>query len=367
MADSQPDRSLRVVVVGGSLAGLTTALALARVGCRVDVLERSGPHPRTGGALVATFGELSPVIGARHAATAVGHPGRGRGSSGDPTLWTTLREGLRSAVDDEPLVTLQHDSRVRSVHADDQEASVTTENGRTLTGDLVIGADGHRSLVRRALDPDHPHATYAGYSLWIGMVKESELSRARPSRPGLYIDSSGPHYLLGYPMADDDGPDRTLGWAWYDATRNHLFRQTGSVTGRVVQHTLRAEDIPDTTYRELAGEARQHWPSPWREAIVESITRREVTGIPIAEYVPGRLASGRLAIVGNAAHVPTPMTGSGFAASVADAGALARALDGADTAQVPASLLEYEEERLSGARELVLSGQQFSRSFAIES
>jgi 2-polyprenyl-6-methoxyphenol hydroxylase-like FAD-dependent oxidoreductase len=125
----------------------------------------------------------------------------------------TLREGLRAAVDDKPLVTLQHDPRVRSVHADDHEPCVRPENGRVLTGDFVIGADGHRSLVRRTLDPDHPHATYAGYSLRIGMVKEPELSRARPTRPGLVIDSSGPHYLLGYPMTDDYGPGRALGLA----------------------------------------------------------------------------------------------------------------------------------------------------------
>jgi 2-polyprenyl-6-methoxyphenol hydroxylase-like FAD-dependent oxidoreductase len=83
--------------------------------------------------------------------------------------------------------------------------------------------------------------------------------------------------------------------------------------------------------------------------------------------VPRRLASGRLAIVGNAAHVPTPMTGSGFAASVADASALVRALDGVDTADVPAALEDYEGERLRAARDLVLSGQSFSRNFAIDS
>lgn len=362
MNTSRADAPLHAIVVGGSLAGLTTALALARIGIAADVLERSGSQPRTGGALVTTYGELSPVIGHDHATTVIG--GRRRGRGAEPTLWTTLREGLRSAAADDPLVSVHHDTRVVGVCSDDMTASATVGDGRSVTGDVLIGADGHRSLVRRVVDPTHPDAAYAGYSLWIGATKESELARTSKAGPGLYIESSGPHYLLGYPMPDDAGGDRTLGWAWYDATRNELLRRSGSVSGRVVQHSLRSADIPEATLRELAIEARQHWPSPWRDAIVESIARREITGIPIAEYVPRRLAAGRLAIVGNAAHVPTPMTGSGFAASVADAQSLARALRGVTAADVPAGLHMYESERLDGARRLVQSGQQFSRSFA---
>lgn len=364
-ASTNDEHRLHAVIVGGSLAGLTTALALAGTGIDVEVIERSSPRPRTGGALVATYRELAPVIGATHAATVVGPAGRGNAGA-EPMLWTTLREGLRRAAETDPRVTLHHDSRAVEVTANGATASVLTRDGRAFAGDLVIGADGHRSLVRRTLDPTHPDATYAGYALWIGAVKESELPASLRASPGLYIDSSGPHCLLGYPMPDSDGRDRTLGWAWYDATRNDLFRQVGGVRGTVAHHTLQAADVPSTTYSELASEARRHWAAPWRDAIAHSIDRRELTGIPIAEYVPRRLAAGRLAIVGNAAHVPTPMTGSGFAASLADAESLARALQDASRGQVGDALQKYESDRLQAARGLVLSGQQFSRSFALE-
>jgi 2-polyprenyl-6-methoxyphenol hydroxylase-like FAD-dependent oxidoreductase len=46
----------------------------------------------------------------------------------------------------------------------------------------------------------------------------------------------------------------------------------------------------------------------------------------IAEYVPDKLVKGRVALVGDAAHVPTPMTGSGFSASLHDAETLAAAI-----------------------------------------
>jgi 2-polyprenyl-6-methoxyphenol hydroxylase-like FAD-dependent oxidoreductase len=75
--------------------------------------------------------------------------------------------------------------------------------------------------------------------------------------------------------------------------------------------------VPAGVYQGLAEQARKRWPTPWRDAILDCIGRRAVIGRPIAEYLPGRLACGRLALVGDVAHVPTPMTGKGFGATEA--------------------------------------------------
>lgn len=90
-----------------------------------------------------------------------------------------------------------------------------------------------------------------------------------------------------------------------------------------------------------------------------------MTGTPVAEYLPDQLVSGRVALVGDAAHVSTPMTGRGFAVAVDDAEALSHALaqHSAGT-DVPEALLAYEHRMLGPARELVTAGQAFSRSFA---
>jgi 2-polyprenyl-6-methoxyphenol hydroxylase-like FAD-dependent oxidoreductase len=132
----------------------------------------------------------------------------------------------------------------------------------------------------------------------------------------------------------------------------------------VVRHSLMPAGIPARTYDELEQHARRRFPSPWREAILDSISRRAVIGTPIAEYVPVRLAAGRLVLVGDAAHVPTPMTGSGFSESLYDAEALASALSAqGEGGDIEAALANYEVDRLGPARSLVLSGQSFSRSF----
>lgn len=182
--------------------------------------------------------------------------------------------------------------------------------------------------------------------------------------------SSGHDHLLGYSVPGTYGSTargtRQLGWAWHDASRNDLVRKAGSVRGNIVHHSLTGPNIPKATLADLAAQARRQWDGPWREAILDCIARGSVIGTPIAEYIPDHLVNGRLALVGDAAHVPTPMTGNGFSASLEDAEALADALTGATTDDIDNALSNYEMSRLREVRDLVRSGQDFSRSFSRE-
>jgi 2-polyprenyl-6-methoxyphenol hydroxylase-like FAD-dependent oxidoreductase len=246
---------------------------------------------------------------------------------------------------------------------------VSTKDGATHRGDLVVGADGHRSIVRSGVAPQHPDASFAGYVIWIGVAPESAINSRHGWPGGTAFRSSGHDHLLGYSLPGTDGSTargtRQLGWAWYDASRNGLLRASGAVDGTIVRHSLMPAGIPNATYRELGVQARGLFPSPWSDAILDSIERRAVIGTPIAEYVPDQLVRGRLALVGDAAHVPTPMTGSGFSESLHDAEALAAAVAIHPTGSgIATALLDYEGARLRNARSLVQSGQGFSRSFA---
>ena len=345
------------LVVGASLAGLMTALTISRIRVHVTLLERSDDTGRTGAALHVQDGLLERITGlpTSHVPQPLA-PGI--------QTWFAVHGALRAAIAASPLIDLRQNTAVRKVGQDAQSAWVITSERERVTADIVIGADGHRSTVRRHIAPEHADATFAGYVIWIGIAEETAIGARRWPRDVAFLGDND-NTLLGYPLPGADGSlapgSRRLGWAWYDSSRNGLLRSTGSIDGSVVRHSLMPAGIPNATYRELASQARELFPTPWNNAILDSIKRRAVIGTPVAEYVPTRLAQGRVAIVGDAAHVPTPMTGSGFAESLYDAEALADAV--AEAGCTATALIDYEGARLRSARNLVQSGQGFSRSF----
>ncbi|AXE39748.1 FAD-dependent monooxygenase [Acidipropionibacterium virtanenii] len=344
------------IVAGASLSGLMTALTLARAGLEVTLLERSARKSRTGAALPVAEGLLGRLTGRSETAY--------QSIPSGAQAWTDVHASLREAVQSEAHIDLQAPVTVTSAGEDDRSAWVSTDRGEVLHADLLVGADGHRSAVRGLVSPETPNAVFSGYVIWLGLVDEASISA--PAWPSdLAILYEGDYCLNAYYLPGEDGSTtrgRRLGWGWYDAGHNELLRKAGVVRGNVVQRTLRPDDMPDSLFRELARDARHYWPEPWREAILDCLARRSIIGTPIGEYLPDRLVTQRICLVGDAAHLPSPMTGRGFSASAEDALALGDALERHDS--IGEALRRYEADRLQPARGLVRSGQSFSRSFA---
>jgi len=331
------------IIVGASLASLMAALTTSRAGFEVTLVERSADTGRTGAALQPGDALLLRLIG------------RSSAPELDDSLiqtWTAVHAHLRSAVERDPKITIHDGVSIGGVGQDAGVAWAISEDGRRFTGDLLIGADGHRSVVRRAIAPNKPYASFAGYVIWIGISREADLKQPAPWPSVAMYDEARNYILLGSPLPAQDGSmrrgDRRLSWAMYDNGRNELLSERGAVVDGVVRRTLLPADLPAGLFNALRQEAGT-WEEPWRSAISDCIERRAIIGTPIAEYLPERLVSGRLCIVGDAAHVPTPMTGNGFAASRDDAIALGRKLS--DDTNSEQALLSYEGQRLPIVRQ----------------
>jgi 2-polyprenyl-6-methoxyphenol hydroxylase-like FAD-dependent oxidoreductase len=265
---------------------------------------------------------------------------------------------------------IAHGSRFTQVRADAGGATVVTPVG-PFAADLVIGADGYRSIVRRSVAPAQPDATFAGYMLWRGLVEEAQLpaQAARPSRaPSVRVEWEGAYRLVAYSVPGVDGStepgQRRISWAWYDPFQNELLRKTGAVEVGTVRHSIIPSAIPADLVETLQDRARQLWPEPWRSAVQVGLRAGRCFGTPIAEYVPTRLVAGRVALIGDAAHVSSPMTGSGFHYSLLDVLSLRQALAGiAGGEAVAAALTKFEHARLADDRQLALYGQRWSRDY----
>jgi 2-polyprenyl-6-methoxyphenol hydroxylase-like FAD-dependent oxidoreductase len=295
----------------------------------------------------------------------------------DGSAWHLLQGWLEEQAVRLPLVSVRRGTEVTAVQpgGPDRDAAVHTAQGDTFPADLVVGADGARSTVRAVVDPEHPSARYAGVLLWRALVDERALPRGitlpaagEPARE-IY---AGPYRLVTYPVPGPDGQThvghRRLNLVWYDPEQRDLLQEAGLLDGDTVRGTLAPGVLPATVRNRLSNFAAARWPSPWREALVLALDDGAVFGTPIVQYKPARLAAGRTALAGDAAHAASPMVGGGFRQGLHDVQALTRVLDGASSpaaipAAIPAALAAYERARLAAAIRHVTASEQATAAY----
>lgn len=354
------------IVVGASLSGLMAGIALAQEGIQVTILEKVGEEPRTGSGLQVDSGAFEVSKTARLLRKLAS------GGKRSIQLWSSIESRLRAEALADDHIDLRYNTRVDTIHQDEDAAWVVTDAGETLRADILIGADGHRSAVRRHIFPHHPDATYAGYIVWIvDPIDElyiPEEHRPSPHDTGVRMMHGPSGFLFGNVLDNAEGSrghgNLSIGCAWYDNGRSDLLYRIGCVKNNVVHHSLKGPDIPKETIDELAELAKIAWPEPWLSATLYALETRSLTGIPIKEYVPENLVKGRIALIGDAAHIPAPITASGFNESLQDAVALGKCVSKGIKGNAALEALEkYEAQRLSKVQQMVLSGQSYSRSF----
>jgi hypothetical protein len=226
------------LVVGASLSGLMAGIALSGAGLKVTILERAGEKPRSGAVLQVDSGEIDRTKTAKFLRKLAS------GGIRSAEAWSSIQFRLRTEAEADPRIDLRYDTRVQTVNQDNDSAWVVTDKGETFHGDILIGADGHRSIVRRFVAPHKPNANFAGYLIWVAIVDEKDIpEKSRPSliAPKFSMPDGIGDFLLGTILAGADGSyalgKRRLGWAWYDNTQNDLLRRLGCVEGSIVRHS----------------------------------------------------------------------------------------------------------------------------------
>jgi 2-polyprenyl-6-methoxyphenol hydroxylase-like FAD-dependent oxidoreductase len=356
------------VVVGGSLIGLSTAIALSRLGAEVTVAEQSPARAVDGGGGLGVDVHLLREVTGIDADPPVLH-----GIDRDGTAWHLLQGWLEEHAARLPGVSVLRGRQVAVLTPGDRDhsATVRTVQGDTFAADLVVGADGGRSTVRATVDPAHPHARYAGVLLWRALVDEWAMppsvalpQAGEPARE-MY---AGPYRLVTYPVPGPGGEttvgERRLNMVWYDPEQRDLLHEAGLLDDQTVHGSLSPGALPASVRQRLADFAAERWPSPWREALILALETGTVFGTPIVQYKPARLVNGRIALAGDAAHAASPMVGGGFRQGLYDVRALTRALAAADSpGEVPGALARYERARLGAAIRHVTGSEQETAAY----
>jgi 2-polyprenyl-6-methoxyphenol hydroxylase-like FAD-dependent oxidoreductase len=204
----------RAVVVGAGIGGVTAAGALAQAGWQVTVLERAPEMSEVGAGISIWPPALRVLDGLgigdklRGAASLSGSFGVRRPDGKwlvalDPSGFELPSLVHRAWLHEAILSSLPDRADVRTgvtVTGATTNGTLTTESGEPICADLVVAADGIKSVVRRELVPDGPPARYAGYTAYrgiapAGIVDTGGETWGRSQRFG-YADGRRPRLLV---------------------------------------------------------------------------------------------------------------------------------------------------------------------------
>ena len=338
------------LIVGAGIGGLSAAISLRKAGWNVRVFERAASVRELGFALLvapnamAALRELgvADVVLARGVAPTRGEARRIDGTilkradypppevMGGPTI-VALRPVVHGALLEavgEDTVTLGCEATGFSAAGD--RATLRTADGDIAEGDLLVGADGAKSVIRRVLHPSEPPPRSSGL-LAVRAAVHGAVHRL-DGLSGLYY--LGPGVESFVVRASDSG----IYWA-----------------------LSLAEELVPAGMRDDPAAILEHMSPQFDEtfrAVTSGTTDMRVDELFDRDPLPS-WGKGVVTLLGDAAHPVLPHTGQGAAQAMVDGVALGQAL--AKNENVEDALRSYERERLQKTAVLVAQGRRTAR------
>ncbi|QJU55322.1 FAD-dependent monooxygenase [Herbiconiux sp. KACC 21604] len=334
-----------VVVVGGGIGGLGAALALARSGVRVRLLERAPEFGEIGAGLqigpnaVRSFDRLGVLDAIYRLAVFPQHARISDAITGKELTRIDFQEPmverfgypylvlhrsdvhsvLLAACRAHPSIELENDRTLEEVVDEGDTMLVRCAGGIVYRARLVVGADGINSRVRRLITVDEP--VFSGYTAYRGTIPIDRLPPEDRTDAVLLWIGPGIH-LMQYPVR-----------------RGELYNQVA---------VFRSERY---------AQGREDWGTP--EELSEQFAKAcESVGVAVGRLGDARAypnydkdpidsyVSGRAVLIGDAAHPMLQYLGQGACQALEDGLALAAALGGG--VDEPADALRlYDEKRVA--------------------
>ena len=342
----------RAIVVGAGIGGLTAAIALERCGWQVTVLERAPELGEVGAgisvwpAAVAVLEQLG-VVGVKNVSVSPEpaglRPPNGRWlvGAGDIGVETPvmihraqLHDLITACLADAGAVGIRTGITVTGISQDDSGVTVSSAD-EEFRAELVVAADGIRSVIRQALYPNHPGPRYSGYTAYRGI--------ATADTSGGGGETWGRGKRFGFAKLIDGR------FYWY-ATGN---REAGLPPGPGGAH----QDVT-----KMFGSWHDPIPGLLAATPPENVMQNDIHDLP-TPLVP--FVSGRVILLGDAAHAMTPNMGMGACSAIEDAGALARHLRAAPSLAI--GLGGYDRERRPATTKLIKRSRTIGRFGQLDS
>ena len=372
------NRPLHVLIAGAGLSGLALAHGLLKDGHTVEVFERDPDFTRKTGYMLHMNGfggnalqrclpedlyELyldtsrrTPARGESIVLTDQLHelssqPHLGPPNDGDRRHTGVHRRTLRQIMLSRLNGSVRSGTAVTSYEELGDRVRVQLSDGTTAEGDLLVGADGIRSAVRRQRLPQITviDSGVRGIGVYGRTILTPEILAAIPDvlLQGVIIaaDRTGSRVLIGAfqprkPVADapaDVAPDVHL-----EPVEDYLMVSCSVARGTVVPPSAEWDADTPLAMRKAMLEAIDGW-HPALRTVVGNMELESIFAIPFGYLEPGtEWAPSRVTVIGDAAHAMLPTLGMGANLALNDASVLLDRLSSGE--EVVAAVGAYEQD-----------------------
>ncbi|GLZ36818.1 FAD-dependent monooxygenase [Actinokineospora sp. NBRC 105648] len=346
------------LVAGGGIAGPVTAVALRKAGVEATVFEAYDlPADGVGGVVMVAPNGLDALSAVGVDVGALGHPtttmvmedGRGKrvmefpGLPDLPPSRTMWRSDLYRALNEHAVangVKVEYGKRVVAVEEGPDSITAVFADGSKATGDILIGADGIRSTVRTLIDPSAPGPEAVGL-LGIGGYGPPVPGTGGPE---VMHFAQGKRAFFGY-WADPEA-DRTL---WFS-----------NLPDRGAMSIAEARAVPQDEWLRLLRAAHAD-DVPARDVLDGAGDLQVIGSLEILPTVP-RWHRGRMVLVGDSAHAPSPSSGQGVSLTAESAVQVARCLR--DLPDHASAFAAYERLRRPRVEKIAAAARRVNRNKA---
>ena len=340
------------LIIGAGIAGPATAMALQKAGIDA-VIHEAYPTGADGIGVFLTVGsngvDALRVLGVDGPVLAAGFPtpaitlrsgsGKRLGESrtghtlpDGTTSQTIKRAALYRVLREEALargIRIEHGKRLVDAQDTGDGVRAVFADGSEAVGDLLIGCDGVHSAVRRMIDRAAPAPSYAGLLTTGGYARGVPVE----AEPGGYEMIFGRRAFFGYAAAPG-------GEVWWFA---NVGRADEPAAGE-------GKACPDGDWRRLLLELYRDDAGPavaLIEATPEIMPMSPIHSIP---HLP-TWHQGRMIVIGDAAHAPSPTSGQGASLAIEDAVVLAQCMR--DLPSPQAAFARYEAARRARVERII--------------